>query len=317
MENNTIFDDVFQTIKEKMPELLIPLINEAFGTTYALDAPILRGENEHHTANGKIITDSYLIIGSRKYHLECQSIEDSTMILRMIEYDFAIGLEYAEKEDGLYQIRFPHSCVLYLRGDNPKDCMDLKLVFPDGQSVNYKVPVLRMQWYSLEELLEKNLVMLLPFYIIRYEKLREQLEMDGTLRKELYTEYRNIERYLEKLFLQNGQEKSFRDMMELINRITGYIFSKSEKIKEGLGEIMGGQVLELESDKLIKRGVEKGVIEKLAELVAKRMRKGDTPEQIAELLEEDKQLIQKIYTVIQENGIDCEPSVISEKVLEK
>ena len=99
--------------------------------------------------------------------------KDSTMILRMIEYDFAIGLEYAEKEEGLYKIRFPHSCVLYLRGDNPKDCMNLKLVFPDGQSVNYKVPVLRMQWYSLEELLEKNLVMLLPFYIIRYEKLRE------------------------------------------------------------------------------------------------------------------------------------------------
>ena len=321
MENSTIFDDVFQTIKEKMPELVIPLINEAFGTTYALDAPILRGENEHHTANGKVITDSYLIIGSRKYHLECQSTEDSTMILRMIEYDFAIGLEYAEKEDGFYQIRFPHSCVLYLRGDNSKDCMNLKLVFPDGQSVNYKVPVLRMQWYSLEELLAKNLVMLLPFYIIRYEKLREQLEMDGTLRKELYTEYRNIERYLEKLFLQNGQEKSFRDMMELINRITGYIFSKSEKIKEGLGEIMGGQVLELESDRLIKKGEQiglaRGSIEKLAELVAKRMRKGDTAEQIAELLEEDQQLIQKIYTVIQENGIDCELSVISEKVLAK
>ena len=321
MENSTIFDDVFQTIKEKMPELVIPLINEAFGTTYALDAPILRGEKEHHTANGKIITDSYLIIGSRKYHLECQSTEDSTMILRMIEYDFAIGLEYAEKEEGLYQICFPHSCVLYLRGDNPKDCMVLKLVFPDGQSVDYKVPVLRMQWYSLEELLEKNLVMLLPFYIIRYEKLREQLEMDGTLRKELYTEYRNIERYLEKLFLQNGQEKSFRDMMELINRITGYIFSKSEKIKEGLGEIMGGQVLELESDRLIKKGEQiglaRGSIEKLAELVAKRMRKGDTAEQIAELLEEDQQLIQKIYTLIQENGIDCEASVISKRVLEK
>ena len=76
-------------------------------------------------------------------------------------------------------------------------------------------------------------------------------------------------------------------------------------------------MLELESDKLIKRGVEKGVIEKLAELVAKRMRKGDTPEQIAEWLEEDQQLIRKIYTVIQENGIECEASTISEKVLEK
>ena len=155
MENNTIFDDVFQTIKEKMPELVIPLINEAFGTTYALYVPILRGENEHHTANGKIITDSYLIIGSRKYHLECQSTED-----------------------------------------------------------------------------------------------------------------RAIERCLEKIFLQKGQEKSFRDMMELINRITGYIFLKSKKIKEGLGEIMGGQVLELESDRLMKRGF----VEKLSELVAKRMR---------------------------------------------
>ena len=148
--------------------------------------------------------------------------------------------------------------------------MNLKLVFPDGQSVNYKVPVLRMQWYSLEELLEK-------------------------------------------IFLQKGQEKSFRDMMELINRITGYIFLKSKKIKEGLGEIMGGQVLELESDRLMKRGS----VEKLSELVAKRMRKGDTPEQIAEWLEEDQQLIQEIYTLIQENGIDCEASVISERVLEK
>ena len=43
MENNTIFDDVFQTIKEKMPELVIPLINEAFGTAYSQDTPILRG----------------------------------------------------------------------------------------------------------------------------------------------------------------------------------------------------------------------------------------------------------------------------------
>ena len=361
MENNTIFDDVFQTIKEKMPELVIPLINEAFGTAYPQDIPILRGENEHHTVNGKIITDSYLIIGSRKYHLECQSTEDSTMILRMIEYDFAIGLEYAEKEDGIYQIRFPHSCVLYLRGGSQKDHMDLNLVFPDGQSVKYKVPVLRMQWYSLEDLLEKDLTMLLPFYVIRYEKLKEQLEKDGSLREELYEEYRNIENYLEEIFLQQGYEKAFRDMMELIGRITGYIFSESEKIKEGLGEIMGGRVLELESDRLIKQGeriglergeqiglergeriglergeqiglergeriglergeqigLERGSVEKLTELVMKRMRKGDTPEQIAEFLEEDPDLIRKIYTTVQESAPEEALSRVCKAVLKK
>ena len=80
MADNTIFDDVFQTIKEKMPELTIPLINEVFGTDYSADTVIVQGKNEHHTTNGKRITDSYLIIGTCRYHLECQSTEDNTMV---------------------------------------------------------------------------------------------------------------------------------------------------------------------------------------------------------------------------------------------
>lgn len=32
---DTVFDDVFRTIAQKMPFLLIPLINEVFGTAYA------------------------------------------------------------------------------------------------------------------------------------------------------------------------------------------------------------------------------------------------------------------------------------------
>ena len=79
MANNTIFDDVFQTIKEKMPELTIPLINETFGTDYSLDTPVALSENEHHTVNGKLITDSHLLIGHNRYHLECQSTEDGSM----------------------------------------------------------------------------------------------------------------------------------------------------------------------------------------------------------------------------------------------
>ncbi|MBU5479754.1 hypothetical protein [Blautia sp. MSJ-19] len=32
------------------------------------------------------------------YHIECQSTDDTTMVIRMIEYDFAIGIEHAEKQ---------------------------------------------------------------------------------------------------------------------------------------------------------------------------------------------------------------------------
>lgn len=255
MANNTIFDDVFQTIKEKMPELTIPLINEVFGTDYPADIAIVQGKNEHHTANGKIITDSYLMVGTCRYHLECQSTEDNTMVLRMIEYDFAIGLEYAQKEGRKYRICLPHSCVLYLRGDDPETLQNLELVLPDGRSIEYRVPVVRMEWYSIEKIFQKHLTMLLPFYIMRYENAKLE---DEELCKHLFEEYGLIQKYLEKNYLQKGHEKAFRDLKELISRITDYIFSKTENVRKELGEIMGGQVLELESDRLIKKGEQIG-----------------------------------------------------------
>lgn len=64
-------------------------------------------------------------------------------------------------------------------------------------------------------------------------------------------------------------------------------------------------------------GIERGAIEKLAELVIKRMQKGDTPEQIAELLDEDITRIREIYSLAQEAGADCDISQICGKILKK
>ncbi|MGN0356037.1 MAG: hypothetical protein ACI4EI_13325 [Muricoprocola sp.] len=180
------------------------------------------------------------------------------MILRMIEYDFAIALENAEKIEGAYKIWFPHSCILYLRGDDQKKTMGMTLLLPDGQEVQYQVPIIRMKWYSIEEILEKDLLMLLPFYIVRYETIEQQLETDEALREKMFQEYEKIEKYLEKKLLEEGKEKEFRDIKELISRIADYIFSKSERIRKGMKGIMGGQILELESDKLIKKAEEIG-----------------------------------------------------------
>ena len=68
--NNTIFDDVFRTMLEKMPELAVPLINEIFGTSYPEDIEIIQRRNEHQTKQGEIITDSQLLIAEKIYHLE-------------------------------------------------------------------------------------------------------------------------------------------------------------------------------------------------------------------------------------------------------
>ena len=114
MVYNTIFDDVFRTIVEKMPQLVIPLLNEVFGTAYPEDAAIIQLRNEHQDESGEKITDSCLQIGSKLYHIECQSEDDTTMTVRMVQYDFAIGIEHARKENRRYRIELPRSCVLYL-----------------------------------------------------------------------------------------------------------------------------------------------------------------------------------------------------------
>ena len=51
--------------------------------------------------------------------------------------------------------------------------------------------------------------------------------------------------------LENGKEALHRYLVEVIIKIADYIFSDSEKTKKGVDRAMGGEVLELKTDKLI------------------------------------------------------------------
>ena len=71
--NSTIFDDTFRTMLSKMPELIIPMINEVFDTSYPPDIPITRYQDEFYDRHKKMIADSHLRIAHIHYHAECQS----------------------------------------------------------------------------------------------------------------------------------------------------------------------------------------------------------------------------------------------------
>ena len=98
-DHSTIFDDVFRTIAQKMPQLLIPLINEVFHTSYSEEEHFEQLRNEHYEKYGTVITDSIIQIGNHIYHLECQSSKDKTMVIRMFEYDISIAIEHASYEN--------------------------------------------------------------------------------------------------------------------------------------------------------------------------------------------------------------------------
>ena len=293
MESNTIFDDVFRTMLEKMPQLAVPLINEVFGTSYPEDVKIIQKRNEHQTQNGRIITDSHLLIANRIYHIECQSTDDSTMVIRMIEYDFAISLEHVQKENGRYRMYFPQSCVLYLRGTKKRDTISVEIVMPDGNAVEYTVPVVQVQRFTCDDMMQKHLLFLLPYHVIKYEQEKE-LDTDSEKWKELLDEYAKIEKYLEKNFLETGNEKAYRDMVELIIRIADYVFRDKEKVKKGFGDVMGGKVLELESDKLIQRGIEQGLEKGIQQGIAMERKNTELVRRKAEEAEEEIQRLKKL-----------------------
>ena len=274
-----------------MPELVIPLINEVFGKNYPADIPIVQMRNEHQTQSGEIITDSRLLIADKIYHIECQSTSDSKMVLRMIEYDFAIGLEDAKMENGIYRMYFPHSCVIYLRGKGRKDNLTLEIIMPDGQTLKYSLPAVYVEKYTRDTIFQKKLFLLLPFYIMRYEKSKKKLEQNSKQLQELLDEYSAIEKKLEENLLNQGKETQYRYLIEVIIRIADYIFADFENAKKGFGKVMGGKVLELKTDKLIKEikvGVQKDMIIHL-------LKKGDRSlEEIADDTQTSLEQVQKI-----------------------
>ena len=258
--NNTIFDDVFRTMVEKIPQLAIPLINEVFQTSYPENVEMVQLRNEHHQENGEIITDSCLRIGRKLYHIECQSTDDTTMTIRMIEYDFAIAIGNAEKQNRRYRIEFPKSCVLFLRSsENTPDNLEADVIFPDGRTHVYSIPTIKMADYTKDSIFEKNLLMLLPFYIMRYEKQGHDLSENPELFQILLNEYEEIRVNLEKELTETAE--LYTDLTKLIVKIADHIFRKEDNVRKGIGDIMGGKVLELESERLKALGKAEGKAE--------------------------------------------------------
>ena len=264
--NSTIYDDVFRTIQERHPGLLIPLVNEAFHTKYVEQEPVTRLPEEYQKVVSKLIADSCSVIGSRIYHLECQSARDGGMVLRMVEYDFMIGLSGAELSEGIYRIRFPSSCIFYLRhGKNTGREGTVEIELADGQTVNYQVPVIKAQEYTLEELFEKKLYICLPYYIMRYENKFHQISRSEEKTGKLLQEF---DQMLAELWDKTRQDETglYQDLLRLIRKIAEYQLRNETELKERMGNVMGGKVLELPSDKLreareqgISQGIEQGI----------------------------------------------------------
>lgn len=272
MENakttNTPYDDVFRTLLNDCSFLIIPLINEVFGEHYTGKEKVIFSPNEHFlnqqdgNEEERITDTSFKIQGkeTKKYHLECQSNSDNSMLIRFFEYDTQIALDEGEIKKNVLTVTFPHSAVLFLRHhSSTPDTLKVNMITPGG-TVEYNIHVIKSQQYSLQEIFKKNLLILIPFYIFSHEAQFKKYEKDKTKLKILQKEYEQIKNKLEELLNQGIISEYTRcTIIDMSNKVLEHIAIKYNSIKEGVKSVMGGKVLEYEAKTIKKEGIKEGI----------------------------------------------------------
>lgn len=251
------YDNVFKTMKMKHKRLFVSVINDVFGKDYPSDikVEVLPSEGyltESETADGskeieEQISDFLIKIGSEVYLLECQSYDDGSMAIRIAEYAFIVARQFAKWDIGHATIPMPQFTVIYVkRTERTPRMTTITFTFPDGQSIDYKSDNVILDDLTKEYIIEKRLFPYIPFYIARYEgDISSEGAIDRAITDLTYFRDALIRLHQEKE-LSDGE---MIDLMGLVNTIITHI-TNGNKNEERLVNIMGGTVIETESDKI-------------------------------------------------------------------
>ena len=270
-----IYDGAFRTILNDCRKLVIPIINEIFGETYTGEEEIRFFPNEHFIdqqdeADKERITDTnFTVFGKieKKYHIECESsYSHGRITIRLFEYDAQIALDEGEVTEETLTVTFPNTAVLYLRTrKKTPDRMKYIIVTPGG-TVQYDVPIMKVQTYSLDDIFEKRLLMLIPFYIFSHENSFPEYNSNKQELEALKAEYQVILERLDELERQEvigAFDK--RTIIELSGDVIKEIAQKYKNVQESVGDLMRGALIETSARTILNQGIKEGKIQGISE----------------------------------------------------
>lgn len=262
----TIYDDVWRTIVHDFSCLLIALINELFDEHYDLNTDIqfLQDVHEKKQPDGtmeKRITDTCFRIKNLIYHVECQSRPDNSMLIRMFEYGAAIALDRVEKKNDKIRLKFPHAAVLFLTSNKKTpDEMEIEICTPGG-SISYKIPVAKMENYTIEQIFQKKLLILLPFYLFTIKKSLKIYNENEEKRQELVKTLNSILIKLNELSTRGDiDEHTKRSIIDLMKKVNHQLTHNYKNVQKEAEAIMGGKILDYEAKTIFKEGTIKTLI---------------------------------------------------------
>lgn len=158
-------DQILKSLFNVSKKVLIGMMNSLFKENYDVENTDITFENnEFVTDDYDIIRgDLFLKISKEEkpyhYHIELQTKNDDTMVIRMFEYGIKKAKEILrtnlEEEKVIY---IPKQLVMFIEENkNIKDELKMKLIFPDNQEINYIVPVLKCWEYDDKRIIEEKM----------------------------------------------------------------------------------------------------------------------------------------------------------------
>ena len=168
-----------------------------------------------------------------------------------VRHNIQIALDDGEVTEETLTVTFPNTAVLYLRTyKRTPDKMKYVIITPGG-TVQYDVPIMKTQKYSLDDIFDKRLLMLLPRNIFSPENSYPQYNSNEQKLAELKAEYQKILERLDELE-QQGVIGAFdkRTIIELSGDVIKEIAQKYENVQKGVGDMMGGALIETSARRL-------------------------------------------------------------------
>ena len=276
LQENTPYDDVFKTQKIECPRLLIPVINEAFHKNYNENMEVVKLEDEiflrkQDGYEEKRITDAVIKVKdnhelmARSYHIECQSTKDTSISIRMYEYDSQIALKDRECDGKKLRVKFPYSAIIYLRSDETMG-EDIGITLNTSEDeTEYRIPLIKLKDYTLDMIFEKHLFILLPFWIFTYEGRLKEYEENENLRKKLTNDFgiliRRLQGSCESGIINEYTKCMIIDMSKKV--IRNLLGNKFPKVRREVETMMGGKVLDYEAKRIKDEGRIEGESEAL------------------------------------------------------
>ncbi len=290
-----IYDRMFKKILTLSNRAVIGLINGLFGTEYPPDSTITYNWTEHHDDNlKKTLADTIVTVNrSHSYHMEAQMYKDEEIEFRVFDYSYGHALKSRSDADILH---FPEPRIIYLYNhENISDTKEILLDFGTQGTFLYCVPVFKLLEHTTKELSSKNMVILIPFMIL---KLRDSIMKKRTPEnmKALQTLILDdiISTINESQARGNITSADANKLRNLIQKLYNHLYSHYEEFIEGGLNDMMEDGLVLEADIL-----EAELTEKITKRVTEQVTQ-QAMEQANRQIKED--VIRKLYVKIKNIG---------------